>query len=342
MSQRSALNVQRSNQQNRRTILLTGCAGFIGSNLLDKLLAEGHKVIGVDDFNDYYSPSQKRKNIEQNLSSPNFHLIENDICELKVENIFPTLNAQRSTFMNNNFVVIHLAARAGVRTSIKEPLLYEKVNVGGTLKMLELAKELKVKHFIFGSSSSVYGNNTPVPFKENAPCDQPISPYAATKRSGELLCFAYSNLYKIPTTVLRFFTAYGPRNRPDMAAFKFMDSIAKGKQIDFYGQNTSRDYTFVDDIVDGILSAINSIPDNFEIFNLGNSSPTGLPEFINTIEAITGKKAILVKKELPQGDVQTTYADISKAEKILKWKPKTSLKSGIARLWEWYTSKNYD
>ena len=171
--------------------------------------------------------------------------------------------------------------------------------------MLELAKELKVKHFIFGSSSSVYGNPSTssvqaTPFKENATCDQPISPYAATKRSGELLCFTYSNLYKIPTTVLRFFTVYGPRNRPDMAAFKFMDSIANRKPIDFYGQDTSRDYTFVDDIVDGILSAINTVPDNFEIFNLGNSSPTKLSEFINIIEKITGKKAILIKKKLPQ------------------------------------------
>ena len=197
------------------------------------------------------------------------------------------------TFAINNqpSTIIHLAARAGVRSSIQEPILYEKVNVGGTLKMLELAKELKVKHFIFGSSSSVYGNPSTssgqtTPFNENAPCNQPISPYAATKRSGELLCFTYSNLYKIPTTVLRFFTVYGPRNRPDMAAFKFMDAITKEKPIDFYGQDTSRDYTFVDDIVDGILSAINTVPDNFEIFNLGNSSPTKLSEFINIIEKI--------------------------------------------------------
>lgn len=311
------------------TIILTGCAGFIGSNLLDRLLQDGHKVIGVDDFNDYYSPSQKHANIAKHLKNKDFTLIKKDISNLTIKQF------------NNETIdtIIHLAARAGVRASIRQPILYEKVNVGGTLKMLELAKELKVKHFIFGGSSSVYGNNTPVPFYEDATCDQPISPYAATKRAGELLCFTYSNLYKIPTTILRFFTVYGPRNRPDMAAFKFMDSIVKGKPIDFYGQNTSRDYTFVDDIVDGILSAINLIPDNFEIFNLGNSSPTKLSEFIKTIETITGKKAILVKKELPQGDVQTTYADISKAEKILKWKPKVSLQNGIAKLWEWHTSK---
>lgn len=310
---------------------MTGCAGFIGSNLLDRLLTEGHKVIGVDDFNDYYSPSQKRANIAKHLKNKDFTLIEKDISNLTIKQF------------NNGTIdtIIHLAARAGVRASIHQPILYEQVNVGGTLKMLELAKELKTKHFIFGGSSSVYGNPSTssgqvTPFKENAPCDQPISPYAATKRSGELLCYTYSNLYRIPITILRFFTVYGPRNRPDMAAFKFMDSIAKGTPIDFYGQNTSRDYTFVDDIVDGILSAINHIPDNFEIFNLGNSSPTKLSEFIKTIEETVGKKAILVKKELPRGDVQTTYADISKAEKMLKWKPKISLKNGMAKLWEWY------
>ena len=313
-------------------ILLTGCAGFIGSNLLDRLLQDGHKVIGIDDFNDYYSPSQKQKNISHNLKHQNFNLITADISSSGLHQRINTLTHQRID------TVVHLAARAGVRASIKEPLLYEKVNVGGTLKMLELAKKLKVKHFIFGGSSSVYGNNTPVPFHEDSTCNQPISPYAVTKRSGELLCFTYSNLYKIPTTVLRFFTVYGPRNRPDMAAFKFIDSIVKGKPIDFYGQNTSRDYTFVDDIVDGILSAINLIPVNFEIFNLGNSSPTGLSEFIKTIETITGKKAILAKKELPQGDVQTTYADISKAERILKWKPKVSLKNGMEKLFKWYGS----
>jgi len=335
------------------TILLTGCAGFIGSHLLDRLLYEGHTVIGVDDFNNYYSPSQKHANIDHNLSNNNFKLIETDISNLTISLVQKSLRAtegsaaipsstlrlpRRYAPRNDETIdaIIHLAARAGVRSSIQQPVLYEKINVGGTLKVLELAKELKVKHFVFGGSSSVYGNNTPVPFSEDAPCDQPISPYAATKRSGELLCFTYSNLYNIPTTVLRFFTVFGPRNRPDMAAFKFMDSIIRGKPIDFYGQDTSRDYTFVDDIADGILSAINNIPDNFEIFNLGNSSPIKLSEFINTIEKVIGKKAILVKKELPQGDVQTTYADISKAEEILKWKPEVNLKTGISQLWEWY------
>lgn len=320
----------------KQSILLTGCAGFIGSNLLDKLLSEGHTVIGVDNFNDYYSPSQKRQNIAHNLKNKNFVLIEKDI-------ISPDLHLTIKQFSNLAIdCLVHLAARAGVRASINQPLLYEKVNVAGTLSLLELAKKLSVKHFIFGSSSSVYGNNTPVPFREDAQCDQPISLYAATKRGAEFLCYTYHKLYKIPVTILRFFTVYGPRNRPDMAAFKFTDFIAKGKPIETYGAGTSRDYTYIDDIVNGIMATLKLKNPHFNIINLGNSSPTGLSEFIRTIEKTVGKKAILVKKELPQGDVQNTYADISKAKKILKWKPKISLKNGIARLWEWYTSKNYD
>lgn len=337
MKQRSPLNDQRSSQQNRQSaILLTGCAGFIGSHLLDRLLAQGHTVIGVDDFNDYYSTSRKRKNIEHNLSNPNFHLIKKNICELKAENILPTLNVQRSTLMNNNFVVIHLAARAGVRASISQPLLYKKVNVGGTLSLLELAKKLRVKHFIFGGSSSVYGNNTPVPFQEDAPCDQPISPYAATKRGAELLCFSYHHLYKIPTTILRFFTVYGPRNRPDMAAFKFTDAIANGRPIDIYGKGTSRDYTYIDDITSGIMAALKFKNPRFNIINLGNSSPVSLGKFIKTIETVVGKKAILHPQTLPPGDVNATYADISRAKKLLNWQPKTSLQEGISKLWNWY------
>ncbi|MBI2309923.1 GDP-mannose 4,6-dehydratase [Candidatus Collierbacteria bacterium] len=331
MSQRSALNAQRSSRQNKKTILLTGCAGFIGSNLLDKLLSERHTVIGVDDFNDYYSPSQKRANIAQHLNNKNFKLIETDINNLTIEQF------------NNETIdaIIHLAARAGVRASIQQPLLYEKVNVGGTLKMLELTKDLKAKHFIFGSSSSVYGNDTSVPFKENAPCDQPISPYAATKRAAELLCCTYHKLYKIPVTILRFFTVYGPRNRPDMAAFKFMDSIAKGKPIETYGVGTSRDYTFVNDIVNGIMASLNLSKPKFNIINLGNSSPVLLREFIAAIESTVGKKAILRSKPLPPSDVNATYADITGAITLLRWKPKINLETGLQQLWEWYALQNF-
>lgn len=312
----------------QQSILLTGCAGFIGSHLLDRLLADGHKVIGVDDFNDFYSPSQKHKNIQRNLNNPNFKLIEKDICNLTMQQ-----------FSNVAIdCIVHLAARAGVRPSLKEPLLYEKTNVGGTLQMLELAKNLKTRNFIFGSSSSVYGNNTLTPFREDVPCDQPISPYATTKRSAELLCQTYNYLYKIPTTILRFFTVYGPRNRPDMAAYKFIDAIAKQKPISIYGENTSRDYTFIDDIVSGIVSAIDHPFSKTEIINLGNSSPVTLKEFISVIEKVVGKKAILNYQPLPPGDVQTTYADITKARKLLKWQPKTDLLTGFTKLWQWYSS----
>lgn len=308
------------------TILLTGCAGFIGSNLLDKLLHEGHTIIGIDDFNDFYSPPQKRKNVKNNLSNPNFTLIEADICSLTMQR-FSNLAID---------CIIHLAARAGVRPSLAEPLLYEKINVGGTLNLLELARKLKVKKIIFGSSSSVYGNNTPLPFREDAPCNQPISPYAATKRSAELLCQTYNYLYKIPIIILRFFTVYGPRNRPDMAAYKFMDNISHHKIITAYDENTSRDYTFVDDVVEGIISAIKHPFSKTEIINLGNSSPVSLKEFISIIEKVTDISAIVVREPLPQSDVNTTCADIVKAKKLLNWQPKTDLQTGLKKLWEWY------
>ncbi len=315
----------------KQSILLTGCAGFIGSNLLDRLLADGYRVIGVDDFNDYYNPNIKRLNVSNHLTNPNFALIEKDICNLSSSDFQSTINNQQLT-------IVHLAARAGVRTSIQQPLLYQKVNVGGTLHLLELAKNLRIKKFIFGGSSSVYGNNTPVPFQEDTPCDQPISPYAATKRAAELLCYTYHYLYKIPVTILRFFTVYGPRNRPDMAAFKFTDAVHQGKPIEIYGSGTSRDYTYIDDIIDGIVAAVKLKKPQFNIINLGNSSPVPLREFIKTIESIIGKKAILRPKPLPAGDVNATCADISRAKKLLNWQPKTDLQTGLRRLWKWYTS----
>lgn len=318
------------------TILLTGCAGFIGSHLLDKLLAQNQTVVGVDDFNDYYSPTQKLANIATHRENLRFRLIKKDICQL-------TLNDLPSSFFlhPSSLSVIHLAARAGVRSSIKEPLLYEKVNVGGTLNMLEIARKLKVEQFIYGSSSSVYGNSTPAPFREDAPCDQPISPYGATKRAGELLCRTYSSLYHLPMTVLRFFTVYGPRNRPDMAMLKFIDALAKGLSIDVYGDSTSRDYTFVDDIVDGIVKTL-SAPGltGFGTFNLGNSSPVSLATLISVIQKVTGKKADIRHRPLPPGDVNQTYADITRAKDLLGWTPQTDIRAGIKLLWAWYQQQN--
>jgi UDP-glucuronate 4-epimerase len=322
------------------TILLTGCAGFIGSNLLDELLSKGHTVIGVDNFNDYYDPKLKEKNVSKHLTNPNFKLLKQDINKLTIGQF--SAKGRSASGGNNKKIdtIIHLAARAGVRASIKEPLLYQKVNVAGTLHLLELAKNLRIKHFIFGSSSSVYGNDTSVPFREDAPCDRPISPYAATKRSAELLCYTYHHLYKIPVTILRFFTVYGPRNRPDMAAFKFTDAIANERPIDIYGEGTSRDYTFIDDIINGIMAALNLQKSHFNIINLGNSSPVPLGKFIKTIESIVGKKAILKHKALPPGDITATFADISRAKKLLNWQPKTDLQAGLRQLWKWYSSQN--
>ena len=313
------------------TILLTGCAGFIGSHLLDKLLSKRYTVIGIDDFNDYYPPARKHTNISAHMNNLKFHLITKDICKLTADDLPSSLFP-----LPSSLVVVHLAARAGVRASINQPLLYEKVNVAGTLHLLELAKKLSVKHFIFGSSSSVYGNNTPAPFREDSPCDQPISPYAATKRSAELLCHTYSKLYNIPMTALRFFTVYGPRNRPDMAAFKFIDAIANEKPIETYGSGTSRDYTYIGDIINGIMAALNLANPRFNIINLGNSSPVPLRKFIAAIESTIGKKAILSSKPIPPGDVNITYADISLAKKLLNWQPETSLQEGLYRLWKWY------
>lgn len=310
----------------KKSIFLTGCAGFIGSHLLDKLLAEKHKVIGVDDFNDYYNPRIKEKNVSKHLTNPDFKLIRQDVGQLTIEQF------------NNVTIdtIIHLAARAGVRSSIPNPMLYERVNVGGTLKLLELGRSIGSKQFIFGSSSSVYGNSSRLPFSEDDPCDKPVSPYAATKRAAELLCYTYSQLYKIPITVLRFFTVYGPRNRPDMAAFMFMDSIARGKPISVFGEGTSRDYTFISDIVEGISLAVQKPFHNLKIINLGNASPVPLPDFIHSIERIIGKKAKLIPRPLPPGDVSVTYADISLARKLLLWKPRTPLETGLGKLWSWY------
>lgn len=239
-------------------------------------------------------------------------------------------------------IVIHLAARAGVRASIKDPLLYEQVNYAGTLRLLELMHEIGAKHIIFGSSSSVYGNLNSVPFSETDEA-WPISPYGVTKRAGELLCYSYTKLYAITAVCLRFFTVYGPRNRPDMAAFQFMKSIDEGKTIALYGDQTSRDFTYVGDIVDGIMKAVayatKTKPGSFEVINLGNSSPVTVKEFIETLEQIIGKRAKTIRKPLPAGDMPRTSANISKAYQLLHWKPKVTLQQGLTKLWKWYSSQ---
>jgi len=311
------------------TFLITGGAGFIGSSLIEKLVSNNNlEIICLDNLNDYYSPARKKSNLESFINKDNFVFYKTDVADYKsLEAIFKKHKINK---------IVHLAARAGVRPSIKQPILYEKVNVFGTLNLLELAREYKIPHFIFGSSSSVYGNQKKVPFSETDPCNYPISPYAATKKAAELLCCTYAHLYDINITILRFFTVYGPKGRPDMAPYIFTKAILEDKVIYKFGDGTTRrDYTYIDDITDGIIKAINK-PFNYEIINLGNNKPISLNKFIQTIENVTGKKARIKQKALPEGDVNQTYADIQKANKLLYWKPTTDIEKGLTGFVDWY------
>lgn len=312
------------------TILVTGAAGFIGSQTSRALLQQGHQVIGVDDFNDYYSPLLKEDRVKHLLSSPGFTLYRADISER--EALLPIFRKHSID------KICHLAARAGVRASLLDPSLYEKVNVGGTLNLLELAREFSIQKFVFASTSSVYGSNTKMPFSEDDRVDHPISPYSATKRAGELLCYTYHHLYKIPMVCLRFFTVYGPWGRPDMALFKFAKAIRACEPIEVYnGGAMRRDFTYVEDIVRGVLAALER-PFEYEIFNLGNSNTVELNRFIECIEHELGKKAIRNLLPLQPGDVSASHADISKAKQLLDFSPKTNIEEGIHHFVEWYLS----
>ena len=309
-------------------ILVTGGAGFIGSHLAEKLLDGGHRVVVIDNFDDFYDPKEKRRNLIHCRSNPEFFLVEGDIRdEKKLKNVF---NKDKID------VVVHLAAKTGVRPSIEHPQLYQETNIGGTLSLLEVVKDFKVKNFIFGSSSSVYGERSKVPFRENDRVDRPISPYGLSKVVGEQLCYVYHHLYGIPVTCLRFFTVYGPRQRPDMAIRKFIRAIDKRRQITMFGDGSSeRDYSYIDDIVGGILRAV---PKNFgfEIVNLGSSTPIKLRELISLIEESLQKKAKIKKIPSQPGDVTRTFADVSRAKMLLGWKPKTKIKEGLAKMVAWY------
>lgn len=321
-----------------RTILVTGGAGFIGSHLSERLLKEGNKVLVIDNFNDYYNPKIKRNNIEEvkktcldnNISLNNYKVFEGDIRDN---------NFLKEVFSNKIDSVIHLAAMAGVRPSIQNPSLYYDVNITGTVNLLERCRESGIKQFVFASSSSVYGNNEKIPFSENDRVDNPISPYAATKKSGELLCHTYHHLFDINIACLRFFTVYGPRQRPDLAINKFTTLIMEDKEIPFYGDGTtSRDYTYVEDIVSGIVSSINYVNKEekvFEIFNIGGDKTVSLNEMVKTIEDVLGKKAKLNKLPMQPGDVNRTCADISYSKKIIGYNPKTTFKEGIRKFIEW-------
>ena len=313
-----------------RKVLVTGGAGFIGSHLVDQLLGEGEwQVTVVDDLNDFYSPAIKRRNIADHVRSPNYRLLELDIRD------WPQL---QTVFAENTFdIVVHLAARAGVRPSLAEPRLYAETNVNGTLNLLELARKHGVRHFVFGSSSSVYGVNTKVPFAEDDRIYQPISPYAATKAAGELLCHTYSHLYGVRMTCLRFFTVYGARQRPDLAIHKFARLMTESKPIQVFGDGTSRrDYTYIDDIIAGVRAAMDYDLTPFEIFNLGESETVELSELISALEDALGVQAVIDRHPMQPGDVPTTFADITKSHKLLGYDPQTKLRDGLPKFVEWF------
>ena len=316
------------------TILVTGGAGFIGSHLCERLLRNGVHVICLDNFDSFYDPNIKIKNVEGMVKKfpGQFELITGDIRN--PEQMTEVFKKNRIDF------VVHLAARAGVRPSIEQPLLYQDVNIRGTIVLLEACKEYGIKDFVFASSSSVYGENQKVPFSEEDFDIQPISPYGVTKRAGELLCYSYHHLYGVNIACLRIFTAYGPRQRPEMAIHKFTRLIDQGEKIPIYGGGSSRrDYTYIDDLIDGILAVIHH-PRGFEIYNLGESQTTTLKGLIQLIEKAMGKKANVEMLEPQPGDVSVTYADISKAKRMLGYQPKVRMEEGIKRFVEWYKKEN--
>ncbi len=307
-------------------VLITGAAGFIGSHLCERLLDDGLTVVGVDNFDDFYDPRIKRQNIEDCLKNKNFQLIEADIRD----------SAAMDKAVDGDIEIIaHLAARAGVRPSIENPLLYADVNVNGTMVLLEAAKKHKVNKFVFGSSSSVYGNNKKIPFSEDDSVDLPISPYAATKKAGELVCHTYHHLYGIHVTTLRLFTVYGPRQRPDLAIHKFARLIEQNKPIPVYGDGSMmRDFTYIDDIINGTVAAMNKC-NGFHLYNLGESRPISVNDLISEIEKALDKKA--VKEHLPKqpGDVERTYADVTKAVNELGYNPNTTIQTGLKKFVQW-------
>ena len=316
-------------------VLVTGGAGFIGSHLCERLIARGHRVLTVDNFDPFYAESIKRRNLAALVDEPRFTLVEADIRHPdEVE------AGLRGAGVDRLDAIVHLAAKAGVRPSIEAPLAYSQVNLDGTVGMLELARRLGARRFVFGSSSSVYGNNEKVPFAEADPVENPISPYAATKRAGELLCHTYHHLFGMAVVCLRFFTVYGPRQRPDLAIHKFTRLISEGRPIPVYGDGgTSRDYTYIDDILQGIEAAIELTAAErpvYEIVNLGESETTSLSRLIELIAGALGREAVIERLPLQPGDVERTFADISHARELLGYAPTTKVEQGIPRFVEWF------
>lgn len=317
--------------------LVTGGAGFIGSHLVDRLLAAGAEVVAIDDFNDYYDPALKRANVAAHLGHRRYRLWEGDIRDgARVDALVRELRPS---------CIVHLAARAGVRPSLTDPQLYQSTNCDGTLHLLEAARRHGVRKFVFASSSSVYGLNTKVPFAEGDPLLRPASPYGATKLAGEAMCHAYSHLYGLAIVSLRFFTVYGPRQRPDLAIRKFAERMLRGQTIELYGDgSTSRDYTFIDDIVAGVLAAV-SFEEGLqrgghEVFNLGNSNPVTLSELVSTLERVLGVKAKIAHQPEQSGDVPRTFASVERSAALLGYRPSTSLPAGLEVFARWLRGQN--
>jgi UDP-glucuronate 4-epimerase len=315
-----------------RKILVTGAAGFIGSHTCQALLTRGDDVVGLDNLNDYYDSGLKRANLCEIHSAADsasmFTFVEADIRDRKgIEQLFA-----REGFD----AVVHLAAMAGVRVSVENPFLYYDVNVTGTLVLLEAARAHGLPPFVFASTSSVYGHTTTIPFVETDRCDRPLAPYAASKRAAEMLAYSYYHLHGLQTTVLRFFTVYGPRGRPDMMAYRILENIFHGISVPLYqGGRMHRDWTYVVDIVSGILAAVDR-PLDFEVINLGRGQPVLLADFVRLIEDVTGRQARLSPAPMPDTDIEYTFADISKARHLLAYSPRTSVREGVERLWGWY------
>jgi UDP-glucuronate 4-epimerase len=325
------------------TIVVTGGAGFIGSHLCEALLKKGNTVINIDSFNDYYDPKIKRNNVEETRSFIRVNQIDDNSYKV-AEGDIRDCGFLKQVFEENQVdTIVHLAAYAGVRPSIQNPVLYTDVNINGTVNLLEISKMCDIKRFVFASSSSVYGNNTKVPFAEDDVVDFPISPYAATKKAGELLCHTYHSLYNINMACLRFFTVYGPRQRPDLAINKFTKLISAGQPIPFYGDGTTeRDYTYIEDIIDGLTKAIHWVGEGqgkYEVFNLGESNTVTLSRMVQAIENALGKRAEINRMPMQPGDVNRTFADVTKAKAILEYHPRMEFEEGICKFIKWFQSE---
>ena len=314
-----------------KTILVSGAAGFIGSHVSQAFLAGGNTVVGLDNLNDYYDPARKRSNlaeVQKAGGSGSFTFVEGDVRDpVRVHELFAAWKFD---------AVVRLAAMAGVRASTADPHLYYEVNLIGTLNLLQAAREQRTGNFVLASTSSVYGQTREIPFVETDPCDRPLAPYASSKRAAEMLGYTYHHLYRLNVTVLRFFTVYGPRGRPDMMAYKVADNITLGKEVPIYNHgNMHRDWTYVEDIVQGVVAAADR-PLGYEIINLGRGQPVLLADFVHLLEELAGRPAHLVPAPMPDTDVAYTYADIRKAQQLLDYQPRVSVQEGVAAFWQWY------